>query len=186
VVAIRLGGVDFSRRRRGFRIRQSEDSGSARRAVQGKINRAVCGATRRDRGTTARSAERERRLRLNSLNSSKPPSRDRMKKPARAPARSFQRTAGQAKKSQGQTPAAGRRSLPLGLFWMRRASGNGCEHAQVQTMRWRLVQTACKIVRHGQQVISKISLVMLEMFAAIRERCTRVTRGRSSWDVAIF
>jgi hypothetical protein len=53
-------------------------------------------------------------------------------------------------------------------------------------MRWRLVQTACKIVRHGRQVFSKISLVMLEMFTAIRERCTRVTRGRSSWDVAIF
>jgi hypothetical protein len=65
---------------------------------------------------TARIAELERRLRFNSLNSSKTASRDRLKKPART----FQRTVGQAKKSQGRTPAAGRRSLPLGLFWMRR------------------------------------------------------------------
>jgi hypothetical protein len=57
---------------------------------------------------TARIAELERRLQLNSLNSSKTPSRDRLKKPART----FQWTAGQAKKSH--------RSLPIGLFWMRR------------------------------------------------------------------
>jgi hypothetical protein len=54
--------------------------------------------------------------------------------------------------------------------------GSGWEHAQVQTMCWRLFQTAGKIVRHGRQVFLKISAAMLEMFAAIRERCTRVMR----------
>jgi hypothetical protein len=43
-------------------------------------------------------------------------------------------------------------------------------------MRWRLFQTAGKIVRHGRQVCLKISAAMPEMFAAIRERCTRVMR----------
>src|ERR1019366_5977104 len=56
------------------------------------------------------------------------------------------------------------------------ALGSGWEHVQVQTMRWRLFQTAGKIVRHGRQVFLKISAAMLEMFAAIRERCTRIMR----------
>jgi hypothetical protein len=51
------------------------------------------------------------------------------------------------------------------------ALGSGWEHAQVQTKRWRLFQT-----RHGRQMFLKISAAMLEMFAAIRERCTRVMR----------
>jgi hypothetical protein len=38
-------------------------------------------------------------------------------------------------------------------------------------VRWRLFQTAGKIVRHGRQVLLKISAAMLPMFAAIRERC---------------
>jgi len=62
--------------------------------------------------------------------------------------------------------------LPYNLYLG--ALGSGWEHAQVQTMRW--PQTAGKIVRHGRQVFLKISAAMLEMFAAIRERCTRVMR----------
>jgi hypothetical protein len=33
-----------------------------------------------------------------------------------------------------------------------------------------------KIVRHGRQVFLKISAAMLDMFAAIRERCARIMR----------
>jgi len=56
------------------------------------------------------------------------------------------------------------------------ALGSGWERAQVQTVRWRLFQTAGKIVRHGRQVYLKISAAMLNMFIAIRERCARVMR----------
>jgi hypothetical protein len=118
VVAIRLGGGNVSGRRRGFRIQHSEDSGSAERAVQGRTNRSDRGAP------TARIAELERRLRLNSLNSSKPPSRDRSKKPART----FQRTAGQAKESQGRTPTRQVADhCPSACSGCGAASGNECE-----------------------------------------------------------
>ena len=56
------------------------------------------------------------------------------------------------------------------------ALGSGWERAQVQTVRWRLFQTAGKIVRHGRQVYLKISAAMLDVFTAIRERCARVMR----------
>jgi hypothetical protein len=54
------------------------------------------------------------------------------------------------------------------------ALGSGWERSQVQTVRWRLFQTAGKIVRHGRQVFLKISAAMLEVFAAIRERCALI------------
>ena len=56
------------------------------------------------------------------------------------------------------------------------ALGSGWERAQVQTVRWRLFQTAGKIVRHGRQVYLKISAAMLDVFTAIREPCARVMR----------
>lgn len=56
------------------------------------------------------------------------------------------------------------------------ALGSGWERSQIQTVRWRLFQTAGKIVRHGRQVFLKISAAMLDVFAAIRERCARVMR----------
>ena len=56
------------------------------------------------------------------------------------------------------------------------ALGSGWERAQVQTVRWRLFQTAGKIVRHGRQVYLKISAAMLDVFTTIRERCARVMR----------
>jgi hypothetical protein len=58
----------------------------------------------------------------------------------------------------------GFRSVALGKEW---------ERTQVQTVRWRLFQTAGKIVRHGRQMFLKINSAMLAMFTAIRERCAR-------------
>jgi hypothetical protein len=43
-------------------------------------------------------------------------------------------------------------------------------------VRWRLFQTAGKIVRHGRQIFLQIGAAMLDMFAAIRERCARIMR----------
>jgi len=54
------------------------------------------------------------------------------------------------------------------------ALGSGWERSQVQTVRWRLFQTAGKIVRHGRRVYLKISAAMLDIFSAIRERCALI------------
>ena len=54
------------------------------------------------------------------------------------------------------------------------ALGNGWERSQVQTVRWRLFQTAGKIVRHGRRLYLKISAALLDTFSAIRERCATV------------
>jgi hypothetical protein len=43
-------------------------------------------------------------------------------------------------------------------------------------VRWRLFQTAAKIVRYGRQVFLKISAAMLDAFTASRECCARVMR----------
>ena len=48
------------------------------------------------------------------------------------------------------------------------ALGKECERTQVQTVRWRLFQTAGKIVRHGRQTFLKINSAMLAVFTAIR------------------
>jgi hypothetical protein len=56
------------------------------------------------------------------------------------------------------------------------ALGSGWERSQVQTARWRLFQTAGKIIRHGRQMFLRISAAMLDMFAAVRERCARIMR----------
>ena len=56
------------------------------------------------------------------------------------------------------------------------ALGSGWQRSQVQTVRWRLFQTAGKIVRHGRQTFLKIGATMLDLFAAIRERCARIMR----------
>jgi Transposase DDE domain group 1 len=53
------------------------------------------------------------------------------------------------------------------------ALGKEWERTQVQTVRWRLFQTAGKIVRHGRQTFLKINSAMLAVFTAIRERCAR-------------
>ena len=64
----------------------------------------------------------------------------------------------------------------LYLGFRSEALGKGWERSQVQSVRWRLLQTAGKIVRHGRQMLLKISAAMLDMFAAIRERCGRIMR----------
>jgi hypothetical protein len=46
------------------------------------------------------------------------------------------------------------------------------ERSQLQPVRWRLFQTAGKIVRHGRQMLLKIGAAI----AAIRERCARIMR----------
>ena len=45
-------------------------------------------------------------------------------------------------------------------------------------LRWQLIQTADKIVRHGRQIFMKISAAMLDMFATIRERHGHIMRER--------
>lgn len=64
----------------------------------------------------------------------------------------------------------------LYLGFRAHALGTGWERSQVQTVRWGLFQTAGKIVRHGRQTFLKIGAAMLDMFAAIRERCARIMR----------
>jgi hypothetical protein len=60
------------------------------------------------------------------------------------------------------------------------ALGGGWERAQVQTVRWRLFQTAGKVVRHGRQLFLKISAEALEIFAEIRERCACIMKEGGS------
>ena len=56
------------------------------------------------------------------------------------------------------------------------ALGSGWERSQVQTVRWRLLQTAGKIVRHGRQLFLKISAAMVDVFTAVRECCAQIKR----------
>ncbi|MBU6298189.1 MAG: IS1380 family transposase [Alphaproteobacteria bacterium] len=64
----------------------------------------------------------------------------------------------------------------LYLGFRRQALGSGWERSQVQSVRWRLFQTAGKIVRHGRQLVLKISAAMIEVFTAIRQRCAEIMR----------
>jgi hypothetical protein len=66
--------------------------------------------------------------------------------------------------------------LTYNLYLGFRSDALGSEHSQVQTVCWRLFQTASKIVRHGRQIFLQIGAAMLDMFAAIRERCARIMR----------
>jgi hypothetical protein len=70
--------------------------------------------------------------------------------------------------------AIGALTYSLYLGFRSHALGSGSECSQVQTVRWRLFQTAGKIVRHGRQMLLKVSAAMLEIFAAIRERWARI------------
>lgn len=47
---------------------------------------------------------------------------------------------------------------------------------QVQTLRWRLYQTACKVVRHAGRLYLKVAREAVALFEFIRQRC---------WDLAI-
>lgn len=52
--------------------------------------------------------------------------------------------------------------------------GEGFARSQVQTVRWKLYQTAGKIVRHSRKVVLKISAAALDLFTMIRERCAKL------------
>ena len=66
--------------------------------------------------------------------------------------------------------------LAHNLFIGFRRVVSGKDHAsqQVQTVRWRLYQTAGKVVRHSRQIILKVSAAALDLFTAVRERCARL------------
>lgn len=73
----------------------------------------------------------------------------------------------------------------LYLGFRSEALGSGWERSQVQSVRWRLFQTAGKIVRHGRQMVLKISAALLDMFSAIRERCARIMQeGGAIFDTS--
>ena len=42
---------------------------------------------------------------------------------------------------------------------------------QIQTLRWRVYQTAGKIVRHAGQQMLKINSAAVALFASVRQRC---------------
>jgi hypothetical protein len=54
------------------------------------------------------------------------------------------------------------------------ALGKEFERSQVQSTRWRLYQTAGKIVRHGRSLFLKISRDAFDVFAVIRERLAQL------------
>jgi hypothetical protein len=52
--------------------------------------------------------------------------------------------------------------------------GKGFARSQIQTVRWKLYQTAGKIVRHGRQLTLKVSKAALDLFTRIREQCAKL------------
>jgi len=62
----------------------------------------------------------------------------------------------------------------LYLGFRRDGPGKGFERAQVQTVRWRLFNTAGKVVWHARRLVLKVNAEAMERFAAIRERCARL------------
>jgi hypothetical protein len=51
--------------------------------------------------------------------------------------------------------------LVLGGEWVRRT---------IASLRWRLIQIAGKVVRHGRQLILRVSKSHFELFRMVRER----------------
>lgn len=62
----------------------------------------------------------------------------------------------------------------LYIGFRRMVCGDTWTSLQIQTVRWRLYQTAGKVVRHSRQLYLKISAAALDLFTAIRERCARL------------
>jgi hypothetical protein len=63
----------------------------------------------------------------------------------------------------------------LYIGFRRIVSGEGAKE-QVQTARWKLYQTAGKVVRHSRQIFLKVSAAALDLFTVIRERCAELLR----------
>jgi len=63
-------------------------------------------------------------------------------------------------------------TIAYNLFVLFKASAlsNQWRHVQVQTVRWRLYHVAGKVVRHGRQLILKVSAWVHELLAEIRAR----------------
>jgi len=63
-------------------------------------------------------------------------------------------------------------SIAYNLFVLFKASALSSQwrHVQVQTVRWRLYHVAGKVVRHGRQLILKVSAWVHELLAEIRAR----------------
>jgi hypothetical protein len=59
----------------------------------------------------------------------------------------------------------------LFVLFKRRGLPQGWERHQVQTVRWRLYQTAGKVVEHARSVSLKICRRMKELFEGVRRRC---------------
>ena len=59
----------------------------------------------------------------------------------------------------------------LFVFCKRQVLPAGWQKLQVQTLRWRLYQTAGKVVRHAGAVILKVAAWMFDLFAEVRSRC---------------
>jgi hypothetical protein len=71
----------------------------------------------------------------------------------------------------------------LYIGFRRIVSGKDNASQQVQTMRWRLYQTAGKVVRHSRQIFLKVSAAVLDLFTDIRERCAELRqKGRCVYD----
>ncbi len=70
-------------------------------------------------------------------------------------------------------------ALTYNLYIGFRCNGHdgGSERAQVKTVRWRLFQMSGNVVRHGRKMFLNIRGEALEIFAGVRERCTRITEG---------
>jgi hypothetical protein len=72
--------------------------------------------------------------------------------------------------------------LAYNLFkgFARSALGPEGPHRQVQTIRWRLYQTAGKVVRHAGRLYLKVAREAMARFAPIRQRCWEVMHAPPS------
>ena len=59
----------------------------------------------------------------------------------------------------------------LFVFFKRQVLPAGRQKHQMQTLRWRLYQTAGKVVRHAGAVILKVAAWMFDLFEEVRTRC---------------
>lgn len=59
----------------------------------------------------------------------------------------------------------------LFVLFKRQVLPAGWQKHQVQTLRWRLYQTAGKVVRHAGAVILKVAAWMFDLFEEVRTRC---------------
>jgi hypothetical protein len=54
--------------------------------------------------------------------------------------------------------------------------GKDFARSQIQTVRWKLYQTAGKIVRHGRNIILKVSGSAFTLFTNLREQCAKLAQ----------